>query len=204
MSENVSGSTLSANQIQAAQMLADGSFTVAEIAEQIGVKDRTIYRWQKDPEFQATLNRHRDVLEAVILQEGIARKAQRIKRYAERLAKLDRVIEERGSDWRMADTPGGTTGLIVRQLKSIGVGAHNREVEEFVVDTGLLREIRELEKQAAQELGQWIDKGELTGRDGGAIQIDDVGLSDDERAERIAAILDRARARGARSAADNG
>lgn len=204
MSENVSGSTLSANQIQAAQMLADGSFTVAEIAEQIGVKDRTIYRWQKDPEFQATLNRHRDALEAAILQEGIARKAQRIKRYAERLAKLDQVIEERGNDRQMVNIPGGTTGLIVRQLKSIGVGAHNREVEEFVVDTGTLREIRELEKQAAQELGQWVDKGELTGRNGGAIQIDDVGLSDDERAERIAAILDRARARGARSAADNG
>lgn len=204
MSENVSGSTLSANQIQAAQMLADGSFTVAEIAEQIGVKDRTIYRWQKDPEFQSTLNRHRDVLEAAILQEGIARKAQRIKRYAERLAKLDQVIEERGNDRQMAGIPGGTTGLIVRQIKSIGVGAHNREVEEFVVDTGTLREIRELEKQAAQELGQWVDKGELTGRNGGAIQIDDVGLSDDERAERIAAILDRARARGARSAADNG
>lgn len=204
MSENVSGSALSANQIQAAQMLADGSFTVAEIAEQIGVKDRTIYRWQKDPEFQSTLNRHRDVLEAAILQEGIARKAQRIKRYAERLAKLDQVIEERGNDRQMVNIPGGTTGLIVRQLKSIGVGAHNREVEEFVVDTGTLREIRELEKQAAQELGQWVDKGELTGRNGGAIQIDDVGLSDDERAERIAAILDRARARGARSAADNG
>jgi hypothetical protein len=31
-------------------------------------------------------------------------------------------------------------------------------VEEYEVDTGLLKELREHEKQAAQELGQWSDK----------------------------------------------
>jgi len=43
---------------------------------------------------------------------------------------------------------------------------------------------------------------ELTGADGGPVEIADAGLTDDERVERIAAILDRARARATRQAAN--
>jgi hypothetical protein len=34
-------------------------------------------------------------------------------------------------------------------------------VEEYQVDTGLLKELREHEKQAAQELGQWSEKARV-------------------------------------------
>lgn len=39
------------------------------------------------------------------------------------------------------------------------------------------------------------ERKELTGKDGEAIEIDDITLTDEQRAERLAAILDRARAR---------
>lgn len=43
--------------------------------------------------------------------------------------------------------PGGTSGLIVRKLKKDGF--------EYAVDTGLLGEVREYQRQTAIELGQW-------------------------------------------------
>lgn len=61
----------------------------------------------------------------------------------------------------MKDVPGGNTGLLVRTTKGIGSGDTFQIVDEYAVDTGLLRELREHEKQAAQELGQWIDKSEV-------------------------------------------
>lgn len=70
-----------------------------------------------------------------------------------------RVIEARSKD--MAEVPGGDTGLLVRKLKSIGSGENTKTVEEYAVDTGLLSELREHEKQAAQELGQWINKSNV-------------------------------------------
>jgi hypothetical protein len=60
----------------------------------------------------------------------------------------------------MADVPGGKTGLIVRQYQC---GALALPV--YKVDTGLLSllsELRAIEKQAAEELGQWREKREPT------------------------------------------
>jgi hypothetical protein len=73
----------------------------------------------------------------------------------------------------VAGHPGGDTGLVVRQVKMIGSGAAAQLVEEYPVDVALLRaeldvmrELREHEKQAAQELGQWVDKVAPTDPDG--------------------------------------
>jgi len=55
------------------------------------------------------------------------------------------------------------------QVKGIGRGEDFEVVHIYAVDGTLLREIREIEKQAAQELGQWSEKHEHTGPDGGAL-----------------------------------
>lgn len=44
-------------------------------------------------------------------------------------------------------------------------------VYEYRVDTGTLAELRKIEQQAAQELGEWTEKKELTGKDGGTLAI---------------------------------
>jgi hypothetical protein len=46
--------------------------------------------------------------------------------------------------------------LLVRRVRSIGAGA--REIEEYELDTGLLRELLDIEKQVAKELGQLENK----------------------------------------------
>jgi hypothetical protein len=73
------------------------------------------------------------------------------------------VIAERAADPDMANVPGGRTGLLVRRVKVIGSGDNAREVCEYEVDTGLLKELRELEKQAAVEAGQWSTTSEVRG-----------------------------------------
>jgi hypothetical protein len=57
----------------------------------------------------------------------------------------------------MQAVPGGSTGLLHRVLQS--TGPRGRPGEEFAVDVPLLRELRATEQQAAQELGQWMEKG---------------------------------------------
>ena len=58
----------------------------------------------------------------------------------------------------MAEAPGGGSGLLVRQYQG---GA-----PIYKVDTGLVRLIGQLlahEKQAAEELGQWTEKRDVSG-----------------------------------------
>ena len=54
----------------------------------------------------------------------------------------------------------------------------------------------QLLEQAAKEVGNaYTNRRELTGAGGGPIQTDDVGLTDEQRAARVLALLERARER---------
>jgi hypothetical protein len=76
----------------------------------------------------------------------------------ERSRLLRRVIAERAADPEFAKVAGGKTGLLVKTYKQIGAGKDSQLVEEYAVDTAMLKEMRAHEQQAAQELGQWIEK----------------------------------------------
>lgn len=93
-----------------------------------------------------------------IKRQGIADQTFRI----ERLNDLDRrywdLIEARASEY--VNVPGGVTGLIVRQFRPDGDGGF---LTEYVADVAVTREIRELQKQMAQELGEWTEKRSITG-----------------------------------------
>lgn len=158
--------TLTKNQLKVAGLLAIGEHTDAEIAVEVGVTDRTIRNWKRKPEIQEKTARLKEAIlaetERQIISQGFARKAQRIKRYNDRLELLDQVREERAADPAMADIPGGTTGLIVKTLKSVGFGENNMLVSEYGVDVPTLRETREIEKQMSMELGQWTEQHDIT------------------------------------------
>jgi cell pole-organizing protein PopZ len=87
----------------------------------------------------------------------------RVRALQDRWDKMNRIIAARSADPDIRKAPGGETGLLVRTLKQLGRGETAEIVEEFELDTGLLKELREHEKQAAQELGQWTDRTEHTG-----------------------------------------
>lgn len=83
----------------------------------------------------------------------------RIAGYEDRKHRLVSVMAARAAD--MADVPGGSTGLMVRDWR----GKDAAQVV-YKVDTGLLSAILALDEQAARELGQWMDKSELSVKDG--------------------------------------
>ena len=93
-----------------------------------------------------------------------------------RVAKLDDLekrywdlIDARAEE--LAEIPGGDTGLLVKVEKVIGTGNSAQHITEYKTDTAVTKEIRELHKQAAQELGQWIEKNEHAGPEGGPLTL---------------------------------
>ena len=154
---------------QAAILFAEGDKTFAEIAKACGVGDRTLFRWQTDPDFKARIKEIQDANSEALQGDGIRRKDNRIKRYqdiserigliiAEREAAMSGKLEKRDDDGNVTmvkQYPGGASGLIARSYDKFG-----NEVLKF--DAALVRELRETLKQAAQELGQWTEKLEGT------------------------------------------
>jgi phage terminase small subunit len=137
----------------------------------------------KIPEIAAAIEAFR----AEIKTQGIAHQQNRVSSYNHRWTLLEQVRAERAADPWLSDVPGGTTGLVVKQLKTVkhqylpdpddedGKASQALiETWESAVDTGLLREWRELEKQAAQDVGDWTERKEVTGKDGGPMEITEV------------------------------
>lgn len=83
--------------------------------------------------------------------------------------------------------------------KAVRMRIRDREIMRIArserVNVTQLNEL--LEAQAKEDGGMFTNRRELTGAAGGPIQTEDVGLSDAERADRIAALLERAGTRRA-------
>lgn len=120
---------------------------------------------------------------AAVKAEGIVNRQNRLDAYNRRWELLERVRAERAADPWLDDVPGGGTGLVVKQLKNVKhtydpdpdddgkAVATTIETWESAIDTGMLKELRELEKQTAQDAGQWTERQEHSGPDGGPIPI---------------------------------
>ena len=156
---------------RAARLTFEGRMTEEAIAAELGVARRTLNRWKATPEFHTLIEQHRAAARQVELQHTIADRRKRVGLLESRRQKLqdgfDRIIAERGID--MAAIPGGASGLLARQFKQIGAGEKTEKVEEYKIDPGILaisQELRELERQAAIELGQWQADQSGEGEDG--------------------------------------
>jgi hypothetical protein len=156
---------------EAAELTADDHLSDEQIATRVHVTRKTLQSWRKRPEFAARVAERREAQRAAIEAKGIADKQNRVKFLNERHAALRQVVKERGEHESMAEVPGGTTGYVVRTFKSIGFGAGQRTIEEHAVDTGLLKEFRAHEQQAAQELGEWVEKVAPTKGDGSDLDL---------------------------------
>lgn len=157
---------------RAAERIAEDRLTDEQIAAEAGVSRQTLHDWRRHPDFAARVAETVAKTRASVLASGIADKAERIKLYQDITDRLRTVAAERAADPTMADIPGGRTGMLVRGYKSIGSGESARQIEEYSVDGVLARELRDYAKQAAIEMGDWAERRELTGKDGGAIAVD--------------------------------
>lgn len=173
----------------AVALVAEDILTDEQIAEQIGKTKRQLEKWKLDDRFRAEVAAHRERIREAVLTSSIADQVRRVQALDERWLKMRQVIAERAADPTLAEKPGGTTGLIVRQLKGLGKGDDFQIVEVFEVDVGLLKELRAHEEQAAREVGQWMDKPATVIDARSQTLVLGGHLSDEERAAIIARAL---------------
>lgn len=134
-----------------------------DIASKLDIGLRTLGGWKTAPEFKSRVDEYISEFRARVRRRGIAIIENRVAHLQRRHDLMNRIICERGASEEMRSVPGGTTGLIVHNVKSIGSGPDAERVDLYEVDAPLLKELREHEKQAAQELGQWADKVDHSG-----------------------------------------
>jgi|SRR5579884_153391 len=154
---------LTAKQERAALLAAEDEISDDEIAAQCGIARSTLARWKDLPEFQARVRAHVDELGRALARYHIARRDKRMALLQERNNRLHQIVAERAEDPDMEDVPGGQTGYLVRTFKIVPQGDDNpaKIIPEYSVDTGLVSALNTVEKQAAQEAGQWANKHEV-------------------------------------------
>ena len=190
------------------------------------VRLRTLQQWSADFGWQARLaeiaereshaaEQRETAARAELQSVGIVDRQNRLSALNERWLALQEVIRSRAEHYSAivagapADAvrgyhrpewiaPGAETGVLVFSRRVVG----KLTTEEWAADVALFREIRAHEEQAAKEMGQWTEKRELTGKDGGPIQFEDVSaLSDDQLDALIAELSASAEGASGQSAA---
>lgn len=139
---------------EAAILLARGELTNEEIADKLDMGIATLFRWKNYQEFKERIDEFTAQFREAALKQEIGDLGKRLKRYNKRWQQIDQLIKERSIDEKNQRVAGGTTGLLARDIKG--------EVEVWKFDAALVKEERELAKQAAIELGQWTEKADLT------------------------------------------
>lgn len=131
-----------------------------------------------DAEMEREAAKHR----RQIVEDGFALDHERI-RALKRLADLlEGEIYEDDKRW-------------LPDVKQVGAGDLAEKIDITRFNSALIDQFRGTLDDLAKETGGRKQRSELTGKDGGPIETKDVGLTDEERAARLNALLDRARAR---------
>lgn len=148
---------------RAAQLLAEKDISATDIATAIGIARSTLWEWQQEPDFSARVAEHTKALADASQQLLIARRTYRLGNLQERLLRMQRLLDARADDPELQAARGGDTGLLVKQARMIGSGDNARLITEFEFDAALEKAMRDTEKQAAQECGDWMERQEIKG-----------------------------------------
>ena len=142
-SPDKSGRNLTGKQQEAAALLAEDCFTDEKIAEAVGVTRSTLAEWKKIPEFAGLVTEISSTYGQRAIKHGIARKERRLRVLNDIHDGILRVFQERAGSKDLANVPGGSTGLLTKNLE---------------LDVAALRELRGIQQQAAEELGQRVER----------------------------------------------
>jgi AcrR family transcriptional regulator len=141
-------------------LVAEDAMTEQQIAEKCGIGVRTLQRWKPDKTFAERVNEITRAYADRVLRQGLARKERRIAVLSALHQKMLQVIAERAESPDLAGVPGGKTGIVTKTLKGVGSRENFQIVEEYEVDTGTIGEIRAVQEQIAEELGQRVKRSE--------------------------------------------
>lgn len=143
----------------AAALLALGTKTYDQVASECEVTRQTLINWLKDTEFEQRVKENASVIRERVLDIGIANKQSRLERLNKRWQQIDVIFTERANTTLNISEPGFRTGLLNRTVTNVTKGDYTIVEEEYKPELGLLKEERELAKQAASELGEWNPAG---------------------------------------------
>ncbi len=174
---------------KAALLVAQDELSNDRIAAEAGITDRQLLRWKRHPTFAARVAEYIEVACAELRARSIAELQNRVDAINDRWERMRQLIADRAEAYA-GQAPGAGTGLLVPKpllLKVYDAGPAPETPDEaedpadpgeagetlffakrsvtavaWAVDTGLLHELREHEKIAAQMLGQWTDKSDVT------------------------------------------
>ena len=159
----------------AAKLLADDDLKDKQISDKLGITLSTLNEWKRQPEFMRRTQQHVAAYRNRLMNSRYALKEKRLERYQDMVDRLTTLLNERGAKMlgneKLRDVPGAATGLVVARLRSIGAGEKNVIITEYETDIGTVGEIRELLSTIASEVGDIVQKHEVTGPDGGPIAV---------------------------------
>ncbi len=145
-----------------------------EVAQRCGISLPCLSKWRTKPEFQALLHEAKKRIEAELFTVGIANPVARQKARNQRWIGAQQVIEIRKSDPRYQKEPGGETGLLRMDVRTI----NGKPVGIYKVDKPLLSEMRAMEDSAARDVPPPAAIPDTFGQD--AAEADYSLLSDEE------------------------
>jgi hypothetical protein len=118
-----------------------------------GARQNATRLMTRDGKIRARIEELRTTITAGVIALEISNRNARVQALQDAFDRLRRIIEARANDETMAAVPGGSTGLLVCDCKG-----KTADVPVYRVDIALLAELRAILRQAAEELGQWVEK----------------------------------------------
>ena len=175
----------------AAQLLAEDSLSIPQIAQQLGTSDSTVDRWKKVPEFQARIQENIAAFRAKLLECGLARKERRLAALTDVYHRQQLIVSARGASAEMKSVAGGATGLVTVTWKQFGAGEERQLIPEYHADTALSAEMRAILKRGdvifcvdyerhVFSFGRRVG-GDMNHSGGGRKQVNSAGLTEKMR-----------------------
>jgi transposase-like protein len=97
---------------KAAQLVADGRFSDAEIATKVGVSANTVFNWKRKPRFAARVTEIVEEYSERRIKRGLALKTNRIAGLTSLYNRLETLLDLRASRAEFAFVPGYASGLL--------------------------------------------------------------------------------------------
>lgn len=158
---------------KAAVLLASGDHNRDKICELVPCDKNTLARWKRVPEFRDRVQEIRDEILDDLVSHGVGNKSRRIRRLNKHWEDLMQVLTTKDLNAKLEGLHGEHGGMLAaRRVDDWEVKDGKRKKITktiFVFDRDvprILKEMREIEKAAATEVGDFIQKIQLDPSDG--------------------------------------
>lgn len=166
---------MNVKRLRAARLIAENDMSLEDVAEAVHISIETLYHWREETVFRAAVKDFASEIDRAALRVAIAKKSKRLLDYDDMARRMALLIEDREAAYSSDDSViGGRSGLVVKTIKSIGQGRNQQIIETNEFDAALIREWRELRKQAATESGGIVERHEISAPDGQPLVIRDI------------------------------